>query len=309
MRLICLSFLFFAVGVLYAQSPSIASQLGYPDNARLLIIHADDLGVAHSENKASIIGLENSPVNSASIMVPCPWFPEIAAYARNNKQADLGLHLTLNSEWKYYKWGPVSSRDAVASLLNKQGYFYATVDSTVQKAKPGEVELELRNQVKKAYEAGIDVTHLDAHMRAALSTPEFIAAYMRVGKEFGLPLLLPRSILEYNHPEINALLDKKTVLMDGIHTVVPEDYRKGPEKYYNNLLKNLPPGLHSLQIHLAYDDAEMQAITVDHPEWGASWRQADFDYFTSDAFRQLLEAEDIILVTYREIRDKISRAE
>ncbi|NNF19916.1 MAG: ChbG/HpnK family deacetylase, partial [Flavobacteriaceae bacterium] len=202
-----------------------------------------------------------------------------------------------------------SSRDSVRSLLNSQGYFYATVDSTARLGKPEEVERELRKQVNKAYRAGIDVTHLDAHMGAALSTPDFIAAYMRVAKEFRLPQLLPKSIQQSDHPAIRELLDQNTILMDGIHTVTPEDYRKGPEKYYDRLLRELPPGLHCLLIHLAYDDEEMQAITVDHPDWGASWRQADYDYFTSDAFRSLLQEEDIILVTYRELRDKISRAE
>ncbi|MDX1315340.1 MAG: ChbG/HpnK family deacetylase, partial [Eudoraea sp.] len=106
----------FVLNLLQAQN-SMLSELGYPEDTRLLIIHADDLGVSHSENMASIKGLENSSVNSASIMVPCPWFPEIADYARKNPTADLGLHLTLNSEWNTYKWGPVSSKDSVSSLL------------------------------------------------------------------------------------------------------------------------------------------------------------------------------------------------
>ena len=107
--------------ILSAQTKTTAERLGYPKDARLVIIHADDLGVSHSENAASIAAMEKGCVSSASIMVPCPWFPEIAAYAQSNPGADLGLHITLTSEWKYYKWGPVTAKEKVPGLVNKNG--------------------------------------------------------------------------------------------------------------------------------------------------------------------------------------------
>lgn len=300
--------LLFTATFAMAQGPSIAERLGYDKEAKLLIIHADDLGVTHSENMASISGLESSPVNSASIMVPCPWFPEIAAYARSNKQLDLGLHLTLNSEWKYYKWGPVTSRDSVSSLVNDSGYFYSLVDSLGMYGKAPEVELELRNQVKRAYKEGIDVTHLDAHMGAAVSRPDFTAAYLKVGREFNLPVLLDKRIYAMEDSGIKALLDTKTVVLDAIHTALPSDFETGMDAYYTSVLQNLKPGLHCLLIHLAYDNEEMKAVTVDHPEWGAAWRQADYDFFTSEACAKILEEQNIHLITWRELRDKIVRA-
>ncbi|MGI9553007.1 MAG: polysaccharide deacetylase family protein, partial [Aurantibacter sp.] len=172
--LICISFFF--CSKVSAQQKTVAERLGYPADAKLLIIHADDLGVAHSENMASIKALEEGTVNSASIMVPCPWFPEIAAYARGHSTADLGLHLTLTSEWKYYKWGPVTSKDSVTSLVNNEGYFYDLVPKVAEHADPKHVEIELRNQVKKALLTGIDVTHLDTHMGTVFATPEFVEA-------------------------------------------------------------------------------------------------------------------------------------
>jgi len=300
--------LIFVCSLTWAQQKNIAERLGYAADAKLLIIHADDLGVTQSENEASISGLESSPVNSASIMVPCPWFPEIAEYAKRNKSADLGLHLTLNSEWKYYKWGPVTSIDKVPSLVNKNGYFYALVDSLANVGDAKEVEIELRNQVKKAYKFGIDVTHLDTHMGAVLSKPGFALAYLKIGKEFNLPLLLDQSVRQVNLPEINALIDENTVVMDQIYTASPADYDKGMPQYYTSVLESLQPGLNCLLIHLAYDNAEMKAVTVDHPEWGASWRQADYDFFTSPECSELLKEQNIILVSWRSLRDKITRA-
>jgi len=112
---------FSRAGAFYAppQTPrTLAERLGYPRVAKLLIVHADDLGMAHSINAATIKAFETGLVNSGSIMIPCPWLPEIAAYARANPNADLGLHLTLTSEWKLFRWGSVLPKDSVRSLFD-----------------------------------------------------------------------------------------------------------------------------------------------------------------------------------------------
>ncbi|APQ17704.1 polysaccharide deacetylase family protein [Maribacter hydrothermalis] len=290
-----------------AQNKTVAERLGYSADTKLLILHADDLGVAHSENAASITALEKGPLNSASIMVPCSWFPEIASYARNNKAMDFGLHMTLTSEWKNYKWGPVSSKDSVPTLLNKNGYFYALVDSLQNYADPKEVEVELRNQVKKAYRFGIDVTHLDAHMGAAASTPGFTAAYLKVGKEFGLPVLLDGRVYTMNHDSINSLLDEKTVVVDRILSMEPHTYKQGAKQTYTDILENLEPGLTFLLLHPAFDNPEMRAITIEHPDYGSEWRQADYDFLMSDACTEIIKKQNIKMITWREIRDKITR--
>ena len=125
---------------------SMAEKLGYKAEDKLLIIHADDIGVAHAENAASIAAFEMGAINSGSIMVPCPWFEEIAAYSRANPEIDLGLHLTLTAEWKYYKWGPVAPESEVPGLLDENGYLYDNCASVANTATPEEVEKELRAQ-------------------------------------------------------------------------------------------------------------------------------------------------------------------
>ncbi len=303
-----LSFLITTASI-YAQAQNIAQRLGYPADAKLLIIHADDLGVSHSQNRASFAQLQEGPVNSASIMVPCPWYEEVAAFARKNQDLDLGLHLTLTSEWKDYKWLPISSKDSVSSLLDANGYFYPEVDECAAHANPSEVEIEMRNQIKKAYRSGVDVTHLDAHMGAAVSTADFAGAYMKLGKEFKLPVLLDARIFAIENSMIKSLLDEKTVILDHIFTISPQEFLKGSKKYYEDLMNNLPSGLNCLLIHLAYNDPEMQGITKDHPEWGATWRQADLDFFNSPECTLLIKKNNITLVTWRELRDKIVRSE
>ncbi len=291
-----------------ATCQTIAEQLGYEKDAKLLIIHADDLGVTHSENRASIQGLESTPVNSASIMVPCPWFLEIADYAQENKTLDLGLHLTLNSEWNFYKWGPVSSKDSVRSLVDANGYFFDNIPEVVEKGNPEEVKIELQNQVEMALRNGIDVTHLDAHMGTAGATKEFLKSYISVGNEFKLPVLLDGANPSMQDGEIKELVKNgNQIIVDGIYTAYPTHFQEGMADFYTKTLNELQAGLNIILIHLAYDDEEMQAVTVEKEFWGASWRQADVDFFSSDSVGQLLRNNEITLVTWREIRDKILR--
>ena len=165
------SVIFFVVisAVAWAQQKTVQERLGYPKDTKLLIIHADDLGVSHAENMASIQAMEKGVVSSGSIMVPCAWLPEIAAYAKSHPNVCLGLHLTLNAEWKVYKWGPVTPHDQVSSLLDGNGYLNESVEAFLKTAKPDEVEKELRNQIERAKHLGIDPTYFDAHMGAAFS--------------------------------------------------------------------------------------------------------------------------------------------
>src|SRR6267378_5039029 len=167
---------------LSAQTKTIAERLGHPADSKLLILHADDLGAAHSVDVASFDALDKGAISSASIMVPTPWITEVAAYARAHPNADLGLHLTLTSEWETYRWGSVEPADKVSSLLDSAGTFPNDEKLVAARAKPLEVEREIRAQINRALALGIRPTHLDSHMGSLFTTPELIATYVKVAQ-------------------------------------------------------------------------------------------------------------------------------
>jgi chitin disaccharide deacetylase len=290
-----------------AQQKSILERLGYPKETKLLIIHADDMGVSHSENMATIHAIEKGVVTSASIMVPCPWFPEVAEYAKSHPDVDLGLHLTLTSEWKNYRWGPVTSSDKVQSLLDEHGYFNGTTGALMKNGKAVEVEKELRAQIERAIKFGIDPTHFDAHMAGSVSTPEFLKAYIALGHEYKVPVLLSKEVGKLFNINLADYVTEKDILIEKFVMATYETYRLGMDNYYTEQIKAMTPGLNVILLHAAYNDAEMKAITVGHNDYGANWRQDDVDFFTSEKCKKLLLDEKIKLITWREIRDKLFR--
>jgi predicted glycoside hydrolase/deacetylase ChbG (UPF0249 family) len=283
-----------------AQEKSVAERLGYPRDAKLLIVHADDLGMAHSVNVATMKALETGLVNSGSIMVPCPWLSEIAAYARANPQADLGLHLTLTSEWTSLRWGPVSSKDRVSSLLDKDGYFYLTETDAAAKADPKQVEMEITAQIERARALGIQPTHLDSHMGTLYQNKALFEVFLRVARSQKLPVRVAKNWFTRADflPEI---LKPEDVYIDRVLDINPGVEPQDWARFYSEALSKLEPGVTEVVIHLAYDDAEMQGATSNHPNWGAAWRQRDFEFFTSAAFRKVLQDNQIKLITYREL--------
>ena len=158
---------------------------------RRLVLHEDDVGMCHGANTAFLELSHLGVCSSGAVMVPCPWFLEAAEAAAADPSLDLGVHLTLNAEKKHYKWRPLTGPSRAAGLTDDSGYFFPNVSLTRQRAAPEAVEAELRAQIDTAYAAGIDVTHLDAHMGAAMA-PEFCDIYIRLGLEYRLPILLTR---------------------------------------------------------------------------------------------------------------------
>jgi hypothetical protein len=233
-------------------------------------------------------------------MVPCAWLPEVAAYARAHADADLGLHLTLTSEWKTYRWGAVLSKDRAPTLYAADGYLYPTEDVASSHIDVREAEAEVRAQIARARAFGIRPTHLDSHMRTLYTTRTLFEMLLRVGREERLPVMVSREWFG-QAPFLPAALGPDGVAVD---RVVSADPSVRPERwagFYSDLIKSLKPGVTELIVHLAHDDAEMRAVTLDHPDWGAAWRQRDFDFVTGDEFRRLLKEHNVKLITWREV--------
>jgi predicted glycoside hydrolase/deacetylase ChbG (UPF0249 family) len=287
------------VSTLSAQTRTIAERLGHPRNAKLLILHADDIGVAHSENAASFDALDKGAVNSGSIMMPTPWVTEVARYAQAHPNADLGLHLTLNSEWETYRWGSVAPRDQVPSLHDPDGTFPRSTDTVARRAKLNEVERELRAQIDRAYAMGIKPTHVDSHMAALYQTPELFRTYAKVARSYKLPFL---HFIGGADPAIVATLEPSDVVADAVIMRLQPGTPAQWRQYYLDQIRNLKPGLTVLLVHLGYDDAELRAVTVGWDSWDAKWRQRDYDVLTSPEFKQALKDNNVVLVTWRDIQ-------
>ncbi|MCC6279888.1 MAG: polysaccharide deacetylase family protein [Saprospiraceae bacterium] len=282
---------------------SLAERLGYPAGTKLLIIHADDLAVAHAENQASILALQQGAVTSASVMVPCPWFPEMAAFAKANPQYDLGLHLTLSSEWLPYRWGPVASRSEVPSLVDANGYFYPDCEAFGAKAKAEEVERELRAQIERARAMGLEPTHFDSHMRCLFyQSPDFFEIYLKLGREYQVPVMVGGEFLKNASEAYRQLITEQDIVVDRTITATPKDFKGGMAQFYTHVFKNLQPGVTVLVMHTAFENEEMTGITEGFPGlWDAAWRQDDYDFFTGEACRKLLKEQGIQLITWRDI--------
>ena len=283
-----------------AQSKTVAERLGYPRDSKLLIIHADDLAVAHSEDAASFDALDKHAATSASIMVPCPWLTEVAAYAKAHPDADLGLHLTLTAEWKTDRWGPVESKDKVPSLLDPDGYLWPEVAPAVQHIKAEDAEREIRAQVEHAIAMGIHPTHLDSHMGVLFARPDLMAVYVKVAHDYKLPFL--GMLTPDVPPNVKSLFSENDILLDSVVIANPSVQPANWKDFYLDAIKNLKPGLTEIIVHLAHDDAESQAVMVDHPDYGAAWRQRDYDAITSPDLKKATDDNHVKLIRWSDLK-------
>lgn len=299
-----LAFIIFQVN---AQQRNLAEKLGYSAEDKLLIIHADDIGLAHSENIATIEAMKKGIVNSTSIMMPSPWATEVAELIKDMPGLDIGVHITLTDEWFNYRWGPLSGKNAVPGLVGKDGYFHFDCAAVAQNASPEEVEKEIRAQIDAALAIGIQPTHLDSHMGCVFyGRPEFVVSYLKLAQEYGIPAMMVEGLFQQvvvPNKELFKEIDLDQVkIIDNVLIASTEIYDSiGLPEYYTNVMNELQPGVNVLLIHVAYDDEEMKAITTRFDHWHGKWRQGDFDFFTSEKAKKLLEENNIKLVTWKEI--------
>ncbi len=288
------------------QAQSLAEKLGYSKEDKLLIIHGDDVGVSHSQNKATFEALKSGLVTSTSMMVPSAWSAEVGVMAKEIPDADIGIHITLTNEWNNYNWPPKAGKSVVPGLTNEKGFMYPDCPPVTANASPEEVELEIRAQIKGANEMGITPTHLDSHMGCIFyGRPEYLRSYLKIAQELKIPAMVNNQIMEGiikpNKAFFEGINLENIPVIDEIIMANPEDYESGMEEFYTKQLTNLKPGVHVMLIHLAFEDEEMNAVTAGHESYHAPWRQADFDFFTNEKAKELIQKNNIKLITWKEI--------
>lgn len=288
---------------------NLAERLGYRPDDRVLIIHADDVGVSHASNEAAFEGMEGGSITCGSILVPCPWFVEVAEYCHSHPKADFGIHLTLNCEYPRYRWRALSGQEKASTLYDEQGYMWLATEEAVAHVSPEDGAGEMRAQIEAALAAGIDVTHLDTHMGTVLF-PKFIESYISLGIEYRLPLFLirasrelleSRGMLEFweaLQPQVKRAEEAGLPILDAI---LIDTLGRPPEEkdaYFKSLFASLEPGVTHFLIHPAKPSDELSSITTDAPG-----RARDYELFRDGSMRAYIEGLGIHLIGYREIRE------
>lgn len=301
--------------------PTYAEKLGYPKGKKVLIIHVDDVGMSYESNQGAIRAIKEGVANSLSVMMPCGWVPGFVHYLKENPEIDAGLHLTLTSEWKDYRWGPLAGKNQVKGLVDSEGAMWRGVADVVKNASPDEVEKEIRAQLDRARTMGFSPTHLDSHMGTLFATPEFLQRYLKVGMEEKIPVMFPgghNTVVQQQEKMIADQLAMTQMVGKQLWNAglpVLDDLEnssygwKGPEsgdksekalqKYktekYINAIKNIKPGLTMVIMHCTIHTEVFPKISDSYPT-----REGDFLAMIDPELRKYIEKEGIVLTTWRE---------
>lgn len=320
-------FILFIAQAAHSQT-TYAEKLGFPAGARVLILHVDDAGMSYESNQGTIDALTKGVANSTSVMMPCGWVPGFVHWLKANPNIDAGLHLTLTSEWKDYRWVPLSGKPQVPGLVDSEGAMWATVENVVKNASAEEIYTEIKAQLERAREMGFHPTHLDSHMGTLFATPEFVAQYIRLGIENKIPVMFPggegKLIQKQMHldeaymKQIRLAADKLwqsglPVLDDLFNETydwkIPVEIQNDEKKIddfktekYISALKELQPGVTMMIMHCTIGSPLFQHISDSGPT-----RKGDLLAMMNPAFRQALADEGIVLTTWRELMERRSK--
>jgi predicted glycoside hydrolase/deacetylase ChbG (UPF0249 family) len=289
-------------------------RLGFAPDDRVVIIHADDIGMCQAGIAALDGLLEAGIVSSMAVMAPCPWFPAAAEYCRTHPKIDMGLHCTFTSEWESYRWSPLSTRDPSSGLLDLDGFFHRRSEDMQANAEMDAVLMELEAQFSRAREAGIDLTHMDGHMYTVLH-PKYLVPYLQTAARHALPAFCLRMDEEsaaregYEEPaakeaaRFTAQLEEQGVpLVDSVY-VMPLETAEERLETAKEAFRNLPTGLSYFLLHPSCDTPELRAIA---PDWRC--RVADYETFTGEPLRIFLRESGIHVIGWRPIRDLVRSA-
>ncbi len=290
----------------------VLKKLGFSKQDRVVIINVSEIGMSH----ASVIAFEKlwefGLISAGSAMVPCPWFYEAAAFCRENRGIDVGVHLTLTSEWQTYRWGPISTRDVGSGMIDFEGCFYGSFEEALDHGDPEAIQLELRAQVERAHFLGVEPTHVDVHL-GSLEHPKYMPGYLQLAAQYALPPLLLRRDendwqrfgLEPETAKLAALMIAQTEemsvpLLDHFkHLVLPHVVTlEGHISIAKQSLDELKPGITHFEIHPAIDTPEIRAMT---PDWAS--RIAIFQVFTSEELSEYVQKSGIQLIGYRTLKE------
>ncbi len=268
--------------------------LGYPDDARLLIINADDFGRSHASNEATLRTLKEGVVSSTSLMVPCPWALHAMHLLSDHPDLAFGVHLTVICDLVQYRWGPLTSRDKVPSLIDETGFFYYVerIPEFLTQAKLSELEVEFRTQIEAVLAASLKPTHLDWHCLQNGGRADIFGLTVGLAKAYGLALRV------HDRPVIETV--QRQGLPTNDYDLLDSYALSSSEKsaHYAQMLRDLPVGLSEWAVHPGLGNAELQAL---EPE---SWqvRQADFDFLISRQAREIIAQEGIVLLSYKPLQ-------
>jgi predicted glycoside hydrolase/deacetylase ChbG (UPF0249 family) len=294
--------------VMHGQERTYAERLGWPAGTKAVIFHVDDVGMSHDSNMGAQKAIEGGVATSLSIMMPCSWVPECAAWLADHPQVDAGVHLTLTSEWKRYRWGPVAGPSVVRGLVDEQGYLRQTVAGVVNYASPEEFETEIRAQVERAIAMGIRPTHLDSHMGTCFQ-PQFIQRYVELGLEKGIPVLMFGGHMQHIGAEAGEfkpllrslaeeLWDAGLPVIDDLVTqpTKAKDY-EGRKGELIALLREMKPGITQIIVHCTEPTEVFSYISGSGPA-----RQAELQLMIDPDVKAFIESEGIVLTSWRELK-------
>jgi hypothetical protein len=322
-----LTLLFLAATVCNAQrsDSTYAEKLGYPKGSKVVILHVDDAGMSYDSNEGAIQAMTKGVATSCSVMMPCAWAPGFVHFLSQHKNIDAGLHLTLTSEWKDYRWVPLAGKTAVPGLTDAEGDLWPSVEDVVKHASADEVETEIRAQLDRAITMGFTPTHLDSHMGTLFASPAFLERYIKVGIEKHIPVMMPAGhntlIQEQMHATNATIMQLRQVgttlwsaglpVLDDLHNYsydwkIPAEISSDDKKLqafktqkYVQAIRSLKPGVTMMIMHCTATTEVFAKISDSGPV-----RKGDLLTMIDPAFKKALSDEGIILTTWRELKER-----
>lgn len=298
----------------------ILEKLGLSANSKAVVFHADDIGSLQATIPAYRNLVRRGSISSASVMVPCPWFPAAAQVIRETAalpQSDIGVHLTHTSEWDAFRWGPISAigRDPNSNLLDKAGYFHQQTGPVQANGKVEAVTAEIEAQIERALdpdEANIDVTHIDTHM-GTMMHPRFLPSYVATGFKYRIPIFAIRLTVDllrkngYDEETAERFAANSEMveaegmpLFNGFGMLPLREKSAFRDRleHARRTLEEAPAGLYYFIIHPAVDSPELRGTA---PDWEA--RVMDYTLFMSDTWQKMVEASGINVISMRQLRN------